>query len=213
MPIYVCGGRDTFCLATGGAAPVRGRLRSSKKKSGGRSGRSGDDPSILFDAAEQHHRKLAGREVDVRRETEVAQKELAAIQRRRANLLDLAVDGAIPNKVFTERDAPMAVEEERLTGRLAELNAEAASSRAAASKQKAVLAHAKLLRRGLDDLAPADWRNLLSKLIDKIVVGPTALDLHLVLPAAQAASQRSNHASSNSSTFAAAGFGSFNSSW
>ena len=212
MPIYVCGGRDTL-LGDG-----RCRARSLKAEIVEEEVRRTirqilDDPSILFDAAEPHHRKLAGREVDVRRETEVAQKELAAIQRRRANLLDLAVDGAIPNKVFTERDAPMAVEEERLTGRLAELNAEAASSRAAASKQKAMLAHAKLLRRGLDDLAPADWRNFLSKLIDEIVVGPTALDPHLVLPAAQAASQRSNHASSNSSTLAAAGFGSFSSSW
>ena len=34
--------------------------------------------------------ELAGRQVDVRRETEVVQKELAGLQHRRANLLDLA---------------------------------------------------------------------------------------------------------------------------
>jgi hypothetical protein len=104
-------------------------------------------------------------------------------------------------------------EEDRLTRRLADLTAEAASSSAAASRQKAVLAHAKLLRRGLDALDDAGWRAFLSRLVDKIVVGPTALELHLVLPAAQVASQRSNQESSTSTTVSRAGFGSLSSSW
>ena len=92
------------------------------------------------------------------------------------------------------------------------LTAEAASS-AAASQQRGVVAHARLLRRGPDKLDPAAWRAFLTKLVEKIVVGPTELEVHLVLPAAQVASQRSNQASRSSSTRAAAGFGSFSSSW
>ena len=43
---------------------------------------------------------------------------------------------------------------------------------------------------GHDALDAADWRAFLTKLVEKIVVGPTELEVHLVLPAAQVASQR-----------------------
>jgi len=91
------------------------------------------------------------------------------------------------------------------------LTAEAASS-AAASQQRGVVAHARLLRRGPDKLDPAAWRAFLTKLVEKIVVRPASLELHPVLPA-QVPSQRSNQASSSSSTLARAEIGSFSSSW
>ena len=174
-----------------------------------------DDPEILFSAAERHDRKLAGRQVDVRREHDLVKKELGAVKQRRANLLDLAVDGTIPKAVFVDRDAPMQAEEERLRRRIEALTAEATSAAAAASQQRGVVAHARLLRRGLDKLDPAAWRAFLIKLVDKIVVQPTGLELHLVLSGAQveAGSQRSNQSSSSASTLARAEIGSFRSSW
>lgn len=172
-----------------------------------------DDPDLLFNAAERHHRRIVGRQIDVQREVDVVRREQQAVQRRRANLLDLAVDGGIPKATFVERDAPMAAEEDRLTRRLAKLTAEATSSAVTASKQRAVVAHAKLLRRGLDRLDVEGWRDFLVKLVEKIVVQPTTLELHLLIPSAQVASQRSNQASSNSSTLARAEIGSFSSSW
>jgi len=64
----------------------------------------------------------------------------------------------------------------------------------------------------LDKLDRAAWRAFLTKLVEKIVVQPAGLELHLVLPT-QVPSQRSNQASSNSKTLARAEIGSFSSSW
>ncbi len=140
-------------------------------------------------------------------------KELGTVKQRRANLLDLAVDGTTPKAVFVDRDAPMQAEEERLRRRVEALTADATSSAAAASQQRGVVAHARLLRRGLDKLEPAAWRAFLVKLVDKIVVQPTGLEVHLVIPTAQAESQRSNQSSSSASTLVRAEIGSFSSSW
>jgi len=122
------------------------------------------------------------------------------------------VDSTITKQVFAERDAPLKSEEERLARRVAELKAEAALGAAAASTQRVVLAHARLLRAGVDRLDDEQWRAFLVKLVEKIVVGPDALELHLVLPTTQA-SQRSNQASSKASTLARSGGLSFSSSW
>ena len=92
------------------------------------------------------------------------------------------------------------------------LTAEAASSAAAASPATSVVAHARLLPRGLDKLDPAAWRAFLTKLVEKIVVQPAGLELQLVLPA-QVPNQRSNQASRSSSTLARAEISSFSSSW
>jgi hypothetical protein len=135
-----------------------------------------DDPDVLFGTAARHQQRLAGRQIDVRRATDVVQRELRDVERRRENLLDLAVDGTIPKSVFAQRDMPMRAEEERLTRRLATLTAEAVSCAALASKHRAVVAHVKLLRRGLDKLDAAGWRDLLIKLVEKIVVQPAGLE-------------------------------------
>ena len=79
-------------------------------------------------------------------------------------------------------------------------------------REQHLSAHARLLRRSLDKLDPAAWRAFLTKLVEKIVVQPAGLELHLVLPA-QVRSQRSNQASRSSSTLVRAEIGSFSSSW
>jgi hypothetical protein len=209
-PLYVCCGRDSLlgdrrCFArTIRADVIEPEVQRTIMQ-------VLDNPNVLYGAAAVHHNRVAGRQVDVRREAEVAQKELAVLQRHRANLLDLAVDGTIDKRIFTERDAPLRIEEERLTRRVAELRTEAASSAAAASTQRAVLAHAKLLRRGLGKLNETQWRDFLVKLVEKIVVGPDGLEVHLVLPTQ--VSQRSNQASNRATTLARSGGGSFSSSW
>lgn len=210
--IYTCTGRDTLlgdrrCRSRSlNADVVEAEIRTTIRN-------ILDDPAILFGAAERHRAQIAGRQVDVHREVKVAKDQLTALGRRRANLLDLAEDGAISKELFRERDTPLKLEADRLQRRVAELTAEATSSAARASRQKAVLAHAKLLRSGLGKLDEAGWRNLLVKLVERVVVHADGLELHLVLPTAQVAIQRSNQSSSNCSTLSRSGFGSFNSSW
>src|SRR5439155_2711466 len=138
-----------------------------------------NNPDRLL-GAEQYQARQGARHGEVRHEAEEVARALRDCRARRARLLDLAIDGTVPKAVFSERDAPLAAEEERLARRADVLAKAAAGSAAQAARAKAVEAQARLLRSGLDRLDFAGWRRFLAILVDHIRVRPEALEVGVI---------------------------------
>jgi site-specific DNA recombinase len=152
-------------------------------------------PALLAQQLEAHRTTLGVRDVEVRSEAAHLERQLAALDRKEARLLDLYLDGAGDSPAVRRKLAELARRRTALTERAAQIRARVAQAEADAARQDGI---ARACRRALKGLAALDAegrRQLLLALVDRVVIGEETLEIHGVLPGQSLAGAKLSHVS------------------
>jgi site-specific DNA recombinase len=140
------------------------------------------DEHALLAAVREQGRDVAAERGGTADELSALRRELAAVQMKSQRLLDVFLDGVVPEAEFHDRRKPLAADESRLTREIAELEALLAHQDAEARRRDSALAQVALLRRGLDRLDTAGRQQLLRLLVERVVVRDDDLVIEGPLP-------------------------------
>jgi site-specific DNA recombinase len=136
------------------------------------------DPETLFLNVKKRAGQLNAERVDAASILLQAEKDLAAVQKKRGKLLDLYLSDGIEKRVFETRDVPLKKEEDKLLKERDAAKALVAAGAAESSRRTSLLKQCKLILQGLDKLDDESKRVWLQQLVEKVLVSEKGLEIH-----------------------------------
>jgi hypothetical protein len=105
------------------------------------------------------------------------ERQLVKVQSQRSRLLDLYLSESITRALWETKDAPLKQEEQRLQTALHQATSQHAQIVADSSRHREAVAYCKLIAKGVDHLDEAGRRQLLQRLIDRVLVAPDRIEI------------------------------------
>jgi site-specific DNA recombinase len=105
------------------------------------------------------------------------ERQLVKVQSQRSRLLDLYLSESITKALWETKDAPLKQEEQRLQTALHQATSQHAQVVADSSRHREAVAYCKLIAKGVDHLDEAGRRQLLQRLVDRVLVAPDRIEI------------------------------------
>src|SRR5439155_11523039 len=125
---------------------------------------------------------LEARGVEVRSEVNDLARQLAELEQAKERLLDLRLEGEVEKPIYLKREAELEQRGVALRERQAKAQAQVADTEAQMVRQDAVRRFCRIALNGLARLDQERRRQLLRRLVDKVIVQGGTLEVHGVLP-------------------------------
>jgi site-specific DNA recombinase len=139
------------------------------------------DPSRLLPTVKAKALALDADRADAAAVRADLDRQLAKVQGQRSKLLDLYLIDGVTKAAFETKDGPLKAEEERLHAALHEAVVVQEAVVVDSSRHHAAVAYCKLVAKGVDHLDEAGRRQLLGRLVDRVVVHADRIEVHGLL--------------------------------